>query len=93
MHVSIYAPGWSICNIRCACRLELMEAAGCTLLACTLAWGPAGGLGEGPSDVHAAADAVRAALHSAALPAATAAPAVKVSPHAASTNYPRSSMV
>ena len=61
------------------CRLELMEAAGCSLLACTLAWGPAGGLGSGPRDVRAAADGIRAALHCAALPAAVAAPAVKVS--------------
>ncbi|KAK9841086.1 hypothetical protein WJX84_008308 [Apatococcus fuscideae] len=59
-------------------RLELMEAAGCSLLACTLAWGPAGGLGSGPGDVHAAADGIRAALSSAASSAAHAAPPVKV---------------
>ena len=62
----------------CLSRLELMEAAGCSLLACTLAWGPDSSMGTGPPDIHAAADAVRAALHSAALPAASAAPAVKV---------------
>ncbi|KAK9847737.1 hypothetical protein WJX84_001736 [Apatococcus fuscideae] len=59
-------------------RLELMEAAGCSLLSCTLAWGPPGGLGSGPSDIHAAAGDARAALRCAALPAAAAAPAVKV---------------
>lgn len=62
----------------CLHRLELMEAAGCSLLACTLAWRPAGGLGSGPETIQAAAAGIRAALRRAALPVADAAPAVKV---------------
>ena len=59
-----------------ACRLEVLEAGNCTLLACTLAWHPEahGSFGS----FHAAARDAQEALGQMGTPAAATAPAIQV---------------